>query len=624
MGNTTALIRSRLLFASPWLLAAAAGLLVIIIVTFAFHNLRLEKRLMTNAMLQKATTLMNVAQSGARASYLADLRKNFWESEPWQEHAQRVLRHLIEDPEIKELALIDEQGRVTVHSDGARVGTTRFSRPPQLPGSSAEPTRKMYYTIEERSSGRVLEAIRPFTPFPSLGHHRRGPGQGPPSHRGGFFMEERGRRSMMRSMRSRLPGPGDQDKQYFILVGLDMAEYDQTLGRLRFQIFILSLAMLLIGVAGWFSLSVVQGYRVSQKTLDEIQAFTSLLISSLPVGLIATNRLGRIATWNHAVTEMTGICRAEAVGTSPQAILPPALAAFFAAKTPSPGSGAEQEEEVRLRIQGRDQVLLCRLIQIYTRDQQYMGEVLLLSDISQLKQLEQKMREHERLAAIGKMAGGVAHEVRNPLSSIKGLALLLKNKFQPGSKEQDTAELLIQETERMNRTISELLSFSRPLPLHLEEVDIGELLARELELISAEISDSHIQVSLELAPDLPPVRGDRDRLTQVIMNILLNSLQAMGPGGELQLEAMPAGQPGSVEIRIRDNGVGMDEETLSQVFYPYFTTKARGTGIGLAISQKIVADHEGTMTIESQPGEGTLVCLHLPVASGPNPTEPLP
>ncbi len=122
----------------------------------------------------------------------------------------------------------------------------------------------------------------------------------------------------------------------------------------------------------------------------------------------------------------------------------------------------ETESSVRLMFGGRRCELLCHPLTIIDSEQQYMGKVLLISDVTVIKSLEQRMRENERLAAVGRMAGGVAHEVRNPLSSIKGLALLLKNKFPAGSKEQDTAELLIQETERMNRTITEMLSFTRP------------------------------------------------------------------------------------------------------------------------------------------------------------------
>ena len=268
---------------------------------------------------------------------------------------------------------------------------------------------------------------------------------------------------------------------------------------------------------------------------------------------------------------------------------------------------------MRLTFGSRRCELLCHPLTITDSEQQYMGKVLLISDVTEIKSLEQRMRENERLAAVGRMAGGVAHEVRNPLSSIKGLALLLKNKFPAGSKEQDTAELLIQETERMNRTITEMLSFTRPATLHLGRVDLVELLGRGLELIKAEAAENRIDTVLEAQKDLLPVLGDVDRLMQVMMNILLNAMQAMEQGGKLLVTLGNRADHQGVEVRISDTGDGIAAELLPQVFYPYFTTKPGGTGIGLAISQKIIADHGGSIELESEIGKGTTVILQLPV-----------
>lgn len=608
MQTLTSFLRSRFLYASPWLLTAAAGLLIIIIVTFAFHNLRLEKRLMTNAMMQKAATLIKAVQSGARASYLADVRNNFWESDPWHSHVQKVIDHLVEDTDIMEIALFDEQGSILAHSDQQRIGTKRSLDSEMFHSESEAEESKVYISIlPQKEGGRVFVAEKRIRPI-LVGGMRK------PTHhheRGMFFFDRKRQRPPAMGMffeRSKSSRP------FFLLVGLDMHEYEQTLGRLRLQIVILSLAMLLVGLAGWFSLSMVQGYRVSQKTLNAIQAFTSLLITTLPVGIIATDKSGRIATWNQAVDNITGISDTEALGKKPHEILPPALAVFFDDAPRRHHPAADDEQEVRLADRYPPLVLLCRLIQIYDNNKVCVGDVLLLSDISKVKRLEQKMRESERLAAIGRMAGGVAHEVRNPLSSIKGLGLLLKNSFLPGSKEHDTADLLIQETDRMNRTITEMLSFTRPSSLSLQPVDVRQLLEKEIELIRAESEDNAIAIELRVQEGLRHVHGDKDRLTQVLMNILLNSIQAMPDGGSLSLEAESVEQGEWVQIIIRDTGQGMDEAILAQVFYPYFTTKKKGTGIGLAISQKIILDHGGTITVASEAGQGTTVTLLLPAA----------
>lgn len=609
MNKVISLLRSRLLFASPWLLTAAAGLLIIIVVTFAFHNLRLEKRLMTNAMLQKGATLIKAVQSGARASYISDIRRNFWESDSWYSHVQKMIDHLVEDPDIREIALIDDKGRIIAHNDKKQIGNTLPTSPIIKSQLQRDDGSRLYYSIvTDKGKKRLFETTRRFKPFvPS--HSRISMTMKHSGHRN-FFMGKN-RWDTGPPIIDRTPGESDLNKPFFIVVGLDMTEYDHTLGRLRAQIFILSLAMLLVGLAGWFSLSVVQGYRVSQKTLNEIQAFTTLLITSLPVGIIATNKSGRIETWNQAIEKITGIKESNAVGKTPKEILHEELAAFFDENKPK-SPLAPDEREIRIAFAGDMYVLLCRLIQIFDRNKTYMGEVLLLSDITKVKKLEQKMRESEKLAAIGKMAGGVAHEVRNPLSSIKGLALLLKNKFVAGSKERDTAQLLIQETERMNRTITEMLSFSRPISLKLQPVDVTTLLEKEVELIQAETLENNIEVLLTTSDDLKQIKGDKDRLTQLLMNVLLNSIQAMPDGGLITIEAENSASDDFVQLTISDTGTGMDENVLSQVFYPYFTTKQQGTGIGLAISQKIILDHNGSISIASQQGKGTVVTIQLP------------
>jgi two-component system sensor histidine kinase HydH len=606
--------RPTYIFSSPWLLAAAAGLLIMIVVTFAFHNLRLEQRLMTNAMLQKAATLMRVLHSGSRASYMNDLRKDYWNNEPWNVHVQRVVDHLAEDPELRFIALVDAKGKVVAHSDHARIGGILvLPEGQERDGDTGEQSQLAYSIQATEEFGRVFETVRTFsTSFPAvMPMHMRPMREG---KRGFFLQEKKDERPMMMRL---LPEGAGTGAQHFVLVGLDMKEYDRTLGRLRMQIVMLSMAMLLVGLGGWFSLSLVQGFRISQKTLEDVQAYTSLLIAKLPVGVVATDVSGRITTWNQAVVRITGIPINQVLGKNPQDVLPEALAAFFMdsgglAGTAPPSS---TDRSLRLAFGARRCELLCHPLLITDSQQQYMGKVLLLSDVTEIRSLEQRMRENERLAAVGRMAGGVAHEVRNPLSSIKGLALLLKNKFAAGSKEQDTADLLIQETDRMNRTITEMLSFTRPATLNLQPVDLDALLQRSLQLIKVEAAENHIATTLTVEPGLVPVLGDADRLQQVVMNVLLNAMQAMEHGGQLQVTLDNRESDQRVELRIADTGGGIAAELLPQVFFPYFTTKQGGTGIGLAISQKIIADHGGSIELESEPGKGTTVVILLPAFS---------
>ncbi len=597
--------RHKFIYVSPWLLAAATGLLVLIVVTFALSNIQREKRLMTNAMLQKAATLYRVIRSGARASYVSDLQRGVWKPDPWNDYVQRVIDHLSDDPDLYFLAVVDSTGEVFAHSRPVMRGKLlQMQIPKYFQGSG--PRGKFAYQVDvEKGQGRFFKVIRPFIPFQSLRPplplslfelHKNLSGLENDPFTGSFSL-------------SKTP---KESKDYFVVVALDMKSYDRALRRLRFQVLMLSLTMLLVGIGGWLSLAAVHGYRVSRQALYEIQAFTGLLVSKLPVGIIATDKSGTVATWNKAVTELIGIEANAATGKKPDEILPGILAEFFDVSHGHSCMVDGRGTEVHLVVHDDDMVLNCHHLVISDRDGDSEGEVLLLSNMTELKNLEKEMRENERLAAVGRMAAGVAHEVRNPLSSIKGLALLLQGKFVQKSNEHETATLLIQEVERMNRTISELLSFARPAPLELAKVDIRALLEQQVRLLAADTASDRIVFVLEIDENLIPVAADQDRLKQVILNILLNGVQAMDNRGTLTVGAWNNPDNQTVVLTVTDTGIGMNEETLSQVFFPYFTTKSKGTGIGLALSQKVIADHGGTIHLSSVRGQGTTVTVELP------------
>ncbi len=608
---------SRFFIVSPWLLAAATALLIFIVLTFTLNNMQREKELMTRGMVQKGATLMRVTGSGTRSAQRADLRHGIRRGNRWQEYIQRIISHLAEDPEVLFLMLMDDHNRIIAHSDSEKIGSLAAKLKDDLP----PPTRleknnknrpELTFRINEYGEyGRIFLISRPFLPFlpfqPSMPPHRMHmhdcvEGEPCPPLPEPIRME----RKRFKNMRQN----GQGKELYTVVIGLDMEKYDKSLQRLRFQAIMLSLTMLLVGVGGWLSLAAVQGYRVSQEALSDIQAFTGLLVSRLPIGIIATDQHGRVSTWNQAAAEMISVHGKEALGKMVEKSLPKELARFFAGDYDS-GKEAVEGSEISLNINENSIVFHCRLIQLQAPDGQYRGQVLLLTDVTRIKEMESEMRENERLAAVGRMAAGVAHEVRNPLSSIKGLALLLKNKFSEESREYETSGLLIQEVERMNRTISELLSFARPASLDLQEVDICELLAETLKLVTADTRSEDVRTSLDCVPDLPKIMADRDRLSQVFINILLNGIQAMETGGTLEIHAETDESGSQLILCFKDTGKGIPSEHLGQVFLPYFTTRSGGTGIGLAISRKIIVDHGGTIRLESEPGRGTTVIVEL-------------
>jgi two-component system sensor histidine kinase HydH len=240
------------------------------------------------------------------------------------------------------------------------------------------------------------------------------------------------------------------------------------------------------------------------------------------------------------------------------------------------------------------------------------GKVMLLQDLTEVKRLESELQRSERLAVIGKMAAGVAHELRNPLSSIKGLTLLLKAKLGAESDGLQAADTLVQEVERLNRSIGELLDYAKPGSLILESCQLETILEKTLSLIVPDLDVAGVKLDKTIEKGLSDVLADKDKLSQVLLNILLNALQAMeAVEGPRILGVKLHSENNVVIVSITDTGCGIAAENLKKIFDPYFTTKNNGTGLGLALSLKIVEEHEGTLDVSSVPGEKTEFNLTL-------------
>jgi two-component system sensor histidine kinase HydH len=298
----------------------------------------------------------------------------------------------------------------------------------------------------------------------------------------------------------------------------------------------------------------------------------------------------------------------------PETVLPPDAARFFDLQ--------DQRDEMTERditLTGTDDVqysLHLSSLPVYNQYSEFMGRVLLMYDLSELKRLEREVQRHDRLVALGKMAAGVAHEVRNPLSSIKGFATLLGSKFNDGSEEYEAADLMVQEAERLNRSITELLNYARPTALRKEPVDIGEIVELSLKLISGDAQVLGVKSSLDLEADLPAISVDKDKINQVLLNLYINGLQAMEQAvstKELKVSVHHDEREGMVIIEVQDTGKGIPQEDLDKVLDPYFTTKPEGTGLGLALAFKIIDEHKGTIRFASKEGEGTTVSVSFPI-----------
>ncbi len=242
-------------------------------------------------------------------------------------------------------------------------------------------------------------------------------------------------------------------------------------------------------------------------------------------------------------------------------------------------------------------------------------------------QVYERMKERDRLAALGQMAAGLAHEIRNPLGSIKGAAQYLQpgptnENGRDGTREgtREFLDIIIEEVNRLNKIVSQFLDYARPYRGEQRQLEVADVLRKTLALITKEAEEhGRVEIAAEFADRMPPVRADAEQLLQVFLNLSLNAVQAMPHGGKLWIatalrRATRRGAAAAfLEVRFRDTGVGIPPGDLKNLFIPFFTTKDKGTGLGLPISQRIIENHGGTIEVRSQPGEGATFTVLLPI-----------
>lgn len=260
---------------------------------------------------------------------------------------------------------------------------------------------------------------------------------------------------------------------------------------------------------------------------------------------------------------------------------------------------------------------------IFSKGGNQNGAVMIIRDLSRVKELEDTLRRADRLSMLGTLAAGLAHEIKNPLGGIKGAAQLLSMELSEESGLLDYTRIMVKEAERINFIIEELMDLSNPREPEIGDVDLTKTL-NDIVLLQKEATRGQsIQFKMKLDPSIPPVQGDEGLLTRLFLNLIKNAREAITHEGEVVIETKIVASyhmtgpnrrsSPMVGISISDTGCGIEKDQLDRIFTPYFTTKSKGSGLGLAISQKIIEDHNGLLKIDSTPGEGTTFTISLPL-----------
>lgn len=380
-------------------------------------------------------------------------------------------------------------------------------------------------------------------------------------------------------------------------------------------------AVLLVALlAGYLSdqlRSAGQKLKSQGEDLERLRTLNQHIITSLQSGLLSHTLDGRVIFFNQAAERITGLRAEDILYRDVRTVFPK----LPMEGEPMPGPSApamNRWEETFETPDGLVRILGMSRSPLVDAAGASRGAVVVFQDLTPMRTLEQQIRRSEKFAAIGKMAAGIAHEIRNPLASISGSIQMLKRAGNLDATDRRLMEIVLREIERLNALVTDFLKFARPAPPQLEPTNLGALLAEVVEVFRYMQSQGdggpRFEVDL-MVGDSVVARADPRQLKQVVWNLLNNAVEAMPTGGLIQMQAMVVGKSGAeddrIELRLSDTGVGIPAENLGHIFDPFFSTKPRGSGLGLALVHRIIEEHGGSVHVESESGKGTTVTIHL-------------
>ena len=404
--------------------------------------------------------------------------------------------------------------------------------------------------------------------------------------------------------------PGFKRDQ-IIFIGLDMGPIEAARKEDARHTVVMALILLLIGFAGIFLLFLAHAYRSTRSSLARIKAFSDNVVENMPIGLLATDSEGNIASFNQEAESVLRISANEALGKKAGEILPQQLWAV----TDELKAGKKiVEQEINCHFEdGRVTPLEVNISSLEGGSGAFLGCITLFRDLTEVQDLKREIERSQRLASLGRLAAGIAHEIRNPLSSIKGFATYFRERYKEIPEDQKTAEIMVQEVDRLNRVIGQLLEFARPMTIQKKPASIQELIRHSLKTIEGQARAKNIKINTDLSTEIKDVLIDQDRINQVLLNLYLNAIESMEEEGLLSVGLSLDVDSKKIKLSVADTGIGISKKDLVHIFDPYFTTKQSGTGLGLAIVHKTIESHKGEVRVASESGKGTIVTILLPV-----------
>lgn len=415
------------------------------------------------------------------------------------------------------------------------------------------------------------------------------------------------------------------DAQYYNILPF----LPETILPLRTFFYVLTLHIVAFFAVAYLSSSAVEALRRMKEELREkdsdlveLQAFNANVAQCMSTGLLTTDEQGRITSFNRAAEEITGYKWEEVRGNSYLDILPVTKLEDILNHVESILPIYRFESEVP-RKDGAHITLGLNVSHLKDEEGCSKGIIGIFQDLTKIKEMEMEVEKREKMAMIGELAAGMAHEIRNPLASLSGSMQILKQELTLREEHARLMNIALREMDRLNTTITEFLVYAKPIPLQKRLMNINDLLLDTVNLLknSDVFRNSSINVQTEFKEESLLLSVDSHQMSQVFWNLSLNAIQAMSTGGALTISTKKSGlrrfegmsrKAEWAEIIFRDTGEGIPEEIIEKIFMPFFTTKESGSGLGLAIVHRVTEEHDGRIYVKSKPGKGTQFTIYLP------------
>jgi len=412
------------------------------------------------------------------------------------------------------------------------------------------------------------------------------------------------------------------DMQFYNVPGFVRSQ-NFTAVQVLFQVFINILSFYIVGLLSGYLSERLRKTRkeLREKSIDleDLRVLQEHILRSVGSGIVTMDLQGNIASWNPAAEEITGY-RYDEIKSRWQQVFGDSIKGIFGhtdslKASPFHFNGQIMKKDGSIALLG----MTASLLKDDTNA--VRGIILIFQDITKMVEMEDQVRMKERLATVGSLAAGIAHEIRNPLASLSGSIQVLQGELDLKGDNKQLMDIVVRETDRLNTIIMEFLEYARLKNAQNETIELSPVLDETIMLLkNSRDFTGNIRITHQVDPHVV-IQGDPQRIRQVFWNLLINACQAMPQGGEIIITARPfSGVHDDMdwcEIIIADTGEGIARDDRDRIFNPFFTTKTGGTGLGLAIVYRIIQDHRGTITVESVPGKGTQFIIRLPIIEEP-------